>query len=240
MSRRSIARALALITATSVISACGDSDEVRAAPKLGAELVKLDSATAARRASLEPGMLATVQAVPVKGFKGPGGKPFEVALRSAVPEAGHTRQFGTIALPVALRSRSASVNQYPCSSCHAGRTVTMAAQRIGDAHQNIKALHPVRVGAVCSTCHASENVAQLVLKNGDRAPVDESYRLCAECHFKQAEAWAGGGHGKRLDGWQGRRVVMSCADCHDPHDPAVHSRVPFRAPQLERNRSLTP
>ena len=148
MSRRSIVRALALATATSVLFACGDrDDEVRAAPKLSAEPVTLDSATAARRASLEPGMLATVQAVPVNGFKGPGGKPFEVALRSAVPEAGHTRQFGTIALPVALRSRSASVNQYPCSSCHAGRTVTMAAQRIGDAHQNVKAVHPVRVGA---------------------------------------------------------------------------------------------
>ena len=30
--------------------------------------------------------------------------PFEVALRSAAPEAGHARRFGTITLPIALRS----------------------------------------------------------------------------------------------------------------------------------------
>jgi hypothetical protein len=27
---------------------------------------------------------------------------------------------------------------------------------------------------------------------------------------------------------------MGCADCHDPHQPAVGTRIPFRAPQLER------
>jgi len=57
---------------------------------------------------------------------------------------------------------------------------------------------------------------------------------------EQAEAWAGGGHGKRLDGWEGRRVVMACADCHDPHNPAVQTRIPFRAPQLERTGGYHP
>ena len=77
-------------------------------------------------AILEPGVLATVQAVPVKGWKGPGNQPFEVALRSATPEAGHSRMFGTITLPVALRSRTAALSQYPCTSCHQGRKVVMA------------------------------------------------------------------------------------------------------------------
>ena len=74
------------------------------------------------------------------------------------------------------------------------------------------------------------------------APVTltESYRLCAQCHFQQVEAWAGGGHGKRLDGWQGRRVVMGCGDCHDPHQPAIEKRIPFRAPQIERRRGHNP
>jgi hypothetical protein len=43
-------------------------------------------------------------------------------------------------------------------------------------------------------------------------------------------------HGKRLDGWQGRRVLMACADCHDPHDPAVRSRIPFPPPRVRRGR----
>jgi hypothetical protein len=80
-------------------------------------------------------------------------------------------------------------------------------------------------------------VELLVLENGKRATLDENYRLCADCHFAQVDAWAHGAHGKRLDGWQGRRVVMGCADCHDPHQPALERRIPFRAPQIERTRS---
>jgi len=196
----------------------------------------VDSATAARNATLEPGVLATVQAVPVERWKGAGDRPFEIALRSAAPEAGHSRQFGTIDLPISLRNRTASISQYPCTSCHLGRKVVMENKRISDAHNNINPVHPDQTGAVCSTCHSADDVALLTLRSGERATLDESYRLCGQCHFPEAEAWAGGGHGKRLDGWQGRRVVMTCADCHDPHSPSVPVRIPFRAPQLERPR----
>ena len=109
-------------------------------------------------------------------------------------------------------------------------------QRIKDAHQDIKPLHPAQTGATCSTCHAPDNVELLALKSGERATLDHTYRLCAQCHFAQARSWAGGAHGKRLDGWEGRRVVMGCADCHDPHRPAIGQRIPFRAPHLERPR----
>ncbi|MGZ5380018.1 MAG: hypothetical protein ACXWD8_19140, partial [Mycobacterium sp.] len=123
--------------------------------------------------------------------------------------------------------------QFPCTSCHLGRGMILADKRVKDAHQNIKSVHPVQTGGVCSTCHASDDVELLTLKSGERTTLDHTYRLCAQCHFSQAEAWAGGAHGKRLDGWQGRRVLMGCADCHDPHKPAIESRIPFRAPQLE-------
>lgn len=206
----------------------------------GTAATPVDSQTAASNATLEPGVLGTVQAAPVGGWKGPGQRPFEVALRSAAPEAGHARIFGTITLPIALRTRAASLGQYPCTSCHQGRKVVMVNQRISDAHRNIQPLHPKQTGAVCSTCHSAEDVELLTLKSGERATLDESYRLCAQCHFSQVDAWAAGAHGKRLDGWQGRRVVMACADCHDPHKPAVPTRIPFRAPQLERTRGYGP
>jgi len=209
-------------------------------PPPGTTVLQIDSATAAGNATLEPGVLATVQAVPVKRWTGPGNQPFEVALRSATPEAGHSRMFGSITLPIALRSRAAALSQYPCTSCHQGRKVVMANQRISDAHNNIKPVHPDQTGSVCSTCHSTDDIELLTLKSGERATLDESYRLCAQCHFEQAEAWAGGGHGKRLDGWEGRRVVMACADCHDPHNPAVQTRIPFRAPQLERTGGYNP
>jgi hypothetical protein len=209
-------------------------------PPRSAVPVPIDSATAARNRNLEPGALATVQAVPAVIWKGPGDRPFEVALRSAAPEAGHSRMFGTITLPIALRSRTASISQYPCTSCHLGRKVVMANKRIKDAHNNIQPVHPAQTGAVCSTCHSADDVQLLTLKSGERATLDESYRLCAQCHFPEAKAWAGGAHGKRLDGWQGRRVVMACADCHDPHKPALQTRIPFRAPQIVRPRTVDP
>jgi hypothetical protein len=234
-------RTVLWITAAWLVGGCREGHQVRWDQLPPGTVVRtVDSATAARNAVLEPGALSAVQAVPVERWKGPGGRPFEVALRSAAPEAGHSRMFGTITLPIALRSRAAGISQYPCTSCHQGKKVVMANQRISDAHNNIKPVHPDQTGAVCSTCHSADDVALLTLRSGERAPLDESYRLCAQCHFKQAEAWAGGAHGKRLDGWQGRRVVMACADCHDPHKPAIQPRIPFRAPQLEKTRGYRP
>lgn len=200
----------------------------------GGEAAVVDTAQggAVPEAQRQPGALAGVPAAPVEHWKGPGGGTFSVAGRTSEPEAGHARRFGTITLQTALRSRS--LGQYPCTSCHLGRRVVMADERIADAHGDIQPTHPSQTGAVCSTCHAADNVAMLPLKEGGRASLDQGYRLCAQCHFQQVDAWAGGAHGKRLDGWDGRRVVMGCGDCHDPHKPAIEPRVPFRPPQLGR------
>lgn len=116
----------------------------------------------------------------------------------------------------------------------------MTDERIDDAHQNIQPVHPEQTGAVCSTCHSADNVERLALAQGEQATLNQSYRLCAQCHFQQVETWAGGAHGKRLDGWQGRRVVMGCGDCHDPHKPAIGVRIPFQAPRLERPKGHGP
>ena len=193
------------------------------------------AATTPRDDSLEPGTLGSVRAVPVVGWSGPGGRPFEVALRTRDRESGHARRFGTITLRTTLRGSTPDLVQYPCTSCHLGRTVAMNDTRIGDAHQNIQPRHPALLGAVCSTCHSPSAVDMLTLRTGDRVDMDQGYRLCAQCHFAQADAWASGGHGKRLDGWQGRRVVMGCSDCHDPHRPAPLPRIPFRAPTITRH-----
>ena len=55
--------------------------------------------------------------------------PFEVTLRTADPASANARRFGTITLRTSLRARSADLGQYPCTSCHLGRAVTMAEQR---------------------------------------------------------------------------------------------------------------
>jgi hypothetical protein len=192
-----------------------------------------ESAAAISRTRL-PGALATVPSTPVVDWAGPGSEPFEVATRTSEEAAGHARMFGSITLRTALRARP--LGQYPCTSCHFGRKVVMSKERIDDAHQSVQPVHPEQTGKLCSTCHAADSVALLVLENGERATLNESYRLCADCHFSQVDAWAHGTHGKRLDGWQGRRVVMACPDCHDPHRPAVQPRIPFRAPHVGPTR----
>jgi hypothetical protein len=237
MTRARIAGLALFLVAALTTSGCRERhDAARNAAPQGGDTLRspAESAAAAFNATRQPGALATVPAAPVELWTGPGKRPFEVATRTSEREAGHARSFGSITLQTALRPRL--LGQYPCTSCHLGRKVIMAKQRITDAHQNVQPVHPKQTGALCSTCHAAENVELLALESGERATLDDSYRLCAQCHFAQVDAWAAGAHGKRLDGWQGRRVVMGCADCHDPHQPALQPRVPFRAPQIERTR----
>lgn len=188
----------------------------------------------------EPGGLRSVTAEPVYGRTGPGGLPFAVAMRTPDARAGHARRFGMLTLQLQLRTGSPDLINYPCTSCHAGRSINMVDERISDAHSTITAAHPRETGATCATCHAQEDVQRLALGTGERASLDHAYRVCAQCHFAQVDAWAAGAHGKRLDGWQGRRVVMGCADCHDPHAPALVSRLPFRPPRLHRPGSRQP
>lgn len=187
--------------------------------------------TPARR---EPGALRTVAADTVHDRTGPDGRPFEIALRTADGRNGHARRYGQRTLPIQLRTRAPDLTQYPCTSCHMHRAIVLANERRADAHTALRTVHPAETGATCATCHAPDDVELLALKNGERVTLDHVYRLCAQCHFEQVEAWSKGGHGKRLDGWQGRRVVMSCADCHDPHAPALDARMPFRPPRLHR------
>ena len=152
-----------------------------------------------------------------------------MALRTP-GRVGHDRLFGRRSFAISLRNEGLA--SYPCASCHlAGRPV-IRGERVADAHQNLQPEHPSETGARCLTCHAGNDVERLALENGERGGIDQAYRLCAQCHFAQADSWAGGAHGKRLDGWSGRRVLMGCADCHDPHRPALRSRVPMAGPRL--------
>lgn len=234
---RTVRTAMTCVAAAWITAGCSETDLAARGHSLpGVDTLRSDSGLAAAGGivSGEPGALKTVPSAPVHGWTGPGGQPFEVTLRVPERESGHSRRFGSVTLETALRARP--LDEYPCTSCHLGRKIVMAAKRAADAHQDIRPAHPKQTGALCSTCHAADDVERLALENGGRATLNESYRLCAQCHFAQADAWAHGAHGKRLDGWQGRRVVMACGDCHDPHEPGLQQRIPFRAPQLERPR----
>jgi hypothetical protein len=185
----------------------------------------------------DPPALAAVRSEPVRGLTGPGGEPFEVAVRDP-GRAGHDRRIGLRTFSIALRDDPPT--ELVCASCHRPGQVAIRPERTESAHRNVLPRHPERAGTACGTCHAPDDVEQLVLLDGERVPLGHAYLLCAQCHYSQVEAWAAGVHGKRLDGWRGRRILMGCADCHDPHQPGLQPRTPFPGPILPRTAGSRP
>jgi predicted small lipoprotein YifL len=228
------------------LAGCGRAGPAHPDPPAASGLADTATPSAAATDTAPPpsiaaaALLAAIPVEPVEGYVAPGGRPFAVALRSVPGALSPTRTFGTITRPIALRTGSPDLSQFPCSSCHLDERTVLDRERHRDAHQNIQPVHPERADAGCGSCHAPENVEKLALRGGGRATLDHAYRLCGECHFQQTTAWAAGAHGKRLDAWDGERVVMGCAECHDPHRPALEARIPFRAPRIARTERLHP
>jgi hypothetical protein len=185
----------------------------------------------------DPPALAAVRSEPVEGLTGPGGEPFEVTVRGQ-DRFGHDRPIGRQSFQISLRGGATA--EHACVSCHAPGRGVIGPDRQENAHRYVLPRHPERSGSACATCHAPDDVEKLVLADGHRVPLAHAYQLCGQCHYPQVEAWAAGVHGKRLDGWRGRRVLMGCADCHDPHQPALSPRDPFPGPQLPRTGGRTP
>lgn len=226
--------AVAWLTLQLAVTACSRGDGAEREDTHASKAAPAPAGQRAARSGIEPGELHRVASATVQGRTGPGGQPFDISLRTVPGQLGHSRRFGSRTLSIALRTRAPELGASPCTSCHMGRANAMTSERIADAHPDVQPVHPAETGAGCATCHAAANVELLVLESGDRASLDHAYRLCAQCHSTQVNAWANGAHGKRLDGWQGRRVVMNCSDCHDPHAPALRNRMPFRPPRLHR------
>lgn len=188
-----------------------------------------------------PSALKGIPVEPVQGRTGPGGDTFYVPLRTAEGAEHLYRRIGRETFRLPLRTDDPDLVQYPCSSCHESEDVTVGGERdTADVHHNVKPVHPAETGADCATCHAQDDVARLTLATGETTSLNHAYRLCARCHSTQVNSWAHGAHGKRLVGWRGRRVVMGCAACHDPHNPETQKRIPYQGPEIPRSREGSP
>ena len=155
----------------------------------------------------ERNQLKTTAYLPVEGIQGPGGQLFSVARRIN------------------------KIGQYPCTACH---EIPLAQPSPSDLssrwmHTDIQLHHAVSM--TCQTCHNYDQMNTLQSPDS-QAPLsfDHSYNQCGQCHFQQLRDWRGGAHGKRLAGWQGKRVVQNCSGCHDPHAPTFVQRTPMLFP----------
>ncbi len=71
----------------------------------------------------------------------------------------------------------------------------------------------------CLTCHNTDERNYLRLITGETIPFEQSYRLCGQCHGQIYNDWKLGIHGRRVGQWNGKKLYLLCAHCHDPHSP---------------------
>ena len=136
-----------------------------------------------------------------------------------------------------VAARTHKIGQFPCNSCHDAAQVEKAPSETDHRtnHMDIHLKHGSESVLNCQQCHNYSDLQHLVLLNKEPLDFNHSYQLCIQCHFQQGKDWAGGAHGKRLAGWQGKRVVMNCTDCHNPHSPAFDKRWPHLFPNIPRS-----
>ena len=164
----------------------------------------------------------------------------------ALPEVAHKLQ-KIKSHPVELEGykaffvaeRTSKMSQFACSSCHEGE---LPARQEGQArselmHLDIEMKHAAGSIMDCRTCHNEKDMDTLRLNNGTPVSFNHAYKMCSQCHFEQGKDWAGGAHGKRLHSWYGKRVVMNCTECHDPHSPAFDQRHPKGRQSIPRTGS---
>ncbi len=130
----------------------------------------------------------------------------------------------TFLIPV----RKGKIKGYACTECHSKPLSEMKGNEFKKAHWNLKMIHANKETMNCVTCHNSNNMDELTSITGKSIDLNNSYKLCSQCHTKQFEDWKGGAHGKRIGGWAPPRASMTCVNCHNPHQPAFDKKWPAR------------
>jgi len=123
---------------------------------------------------------------------------------------------------------------HPCSNCHEWVPPIKEARELPSPHDNFELKHGLHGKGQfwCFTCHDDKGQRKLRTFEGETIEFEDAYILCSQCHVDQARDWAFGAHGKRLDNWQGERVVYNCTACHYQHSPAWSTRTAKAGPSV--------
>lgn len=128
-----------------------------------------------------------------------------------------------------IPERKSQLKSYACTECHSKPLSEMLSdpgqQR---AHWDIKLNHASEPTMNCATCHNGNDMNQLSSLTGNPIDFNNSYKVCMQCHNTQFKDWKGGAHGKNIGGWAKPRAAMTCANCHNPHEPQIASKWPAR------------
>ncbi|MBI4613676.1 MAG: hypothetical protein HY720_08715 [Planctomycetes bacterium] len=142
---------------------------------------------------------------------------------------------------------------YPCSKCHEPVSGEEEIRELKESYQALPRLDeiapedidpdlPLHVQSVrivlqhgprerwCFDCHNPNDRDTLRLANGNPVKFTESYLLCAQCHGTIFRDWKAGVHGRRSGFWNGKKRLLLCAHCHDPHSPRFKPKKPLPPP----------
>jgi cytochrome c553 len=129
-----------------------------------------------------------------------------------------------------------------CSRCHDAEDTDPEPRRLKTRHT--REIDHGGNRFWCLICHDGENMDHLRTSANEKVDFDQSYLICGSCHPARQKDWYFGGHGKRVSGWQGQRILLACTQCHDPHTPAMEPRKPEPPPPvrigLERQKHHLP
>lgn len=159
------------------------------------------------------------------------------SIRYAVSTGNAMQQVRTVLADVhdtvsfLIPERTSMIKSFPCTNCHTKPVEQLALGRKPDekkAHWDVTIIHGNADVMNCQTCHQKKNFNELVSLTGTPIQLNQSFKLCSQCHSTQFKDWVGGAHGKRLGGWAPPKVMNSCVNCHNPHKPAFESKWPAR------------
>jgi hypothetical protein len=139
-------------------------------------------------------------------------------------------------------TRKKDPDMHPCGDCHDDAESDFTPRELAEPHDNFKLEHGLhgRGEFWCFTCHRVKGAGGLKTLEKDKLGFDEAYVVCAQCHSQEARDWTFGAHGKRVEGWQGERTLLSCTVCHFQHRPAVPAREPLGPPPMRRGLERVP
>lgn len=124
---------------------------------------------------------------------------------------------------------------WPCSDCHEGEPTNRQVRELDDEHDEMEFGHG---DLWCLHCHDVEQRDMLQRADGELVAIEESWRLCTQCHVKKLADWRAGVHGKRTGHWWGPKEYRTCVVCHDPHAPAFKPLKPRPPPWRPEEFSL--
>jgi len=128
--------------------------------------------------------------------------------------------------------RIPELTYHPCTQCHQFLIPNTEIRELQSPHPSELDHGDGRMW--CLTCHKVDDRDYLTTLLGEAVSFDDAPTVCGSCHMQRHNDWTFGGHGKRVSNWQGERVIYSCPQCHDPHNPQIKPRAPKPAPPLRK------